>query len=114
MNDLAVIHHCNPIRQPQCLQPIVGGEDRGCLGLFKNPFQVFNQRLTTRRIEGSKGLVEEEDFRGNGKGPGQACSLSFASGESTGRPVAQMGDSEPVQVFHYGVPDFTPFHAADS
>src|SRR4030042_1974141 len=69
LKNLPFIHHCHPIRKSQCLQAIVGSEDRSCSGLLKDMLQIFQQGITGWRIEGSKRFVKEKDFGLKGKGP---------------------------------------------
>ena len=101
LKDLSSIHHSDSIRKPQGFQPVVSGKDRRCPCLSQDTFQIFDQRFPAGRIKGGKGFIEKKDLRLNGKGPGKTCPLRLSSGKGSGRTVAEVADSEPVQMLRH-------------
>ena len=80
LDDLSIFHDRHPVGQAQGLKTVVGGHHRRRPGFLQNPLEVVDQAFPGRRIEGREGLIQEDDFRMNGEGPGQACPLRLSPG----------------------------------
>ena len=79
--------------------------------------RTFSRSVTmASRVGGSsdcEGLVEKEDLRRDGEGPGKARPLGFPAGKSFCGPVAQVRDAETLQLCLHDAPGLGTVYAAD-
>ena len=80
LHELAFAHDANPVAHHHRLFQRMGDVDEGFLRLAVNVLQFLFQRLAQLVVDGRQGLVEEQDLRVIGQGPGQGHALALAAG----------------------------------
>ena len=72
-------HHHHPVGDEDRLRDAVGDDDHGGPGPLLEPEQLEVEALPRQGVEGAEGLVEQEDVRGQGEGPGDRGPLAHAA-----------------------------------
>jgi hypothetical protein len=57
----------------------------------------LNDRLLGRRVDGSKGFIQEHDVRGLDQGPGKERSLLLSTGQLTDLPIFQIRNPDALK-----------------
>ena len=83
-HDSALLHFEDPVGDAFNLLHIVGGHDHQGSGFFFQFQDYFLDNRGVLRIDGSGGLIQEQDFRFQHQGPGQAEALGFPAGKGQG------------------------------
>jgi len=100
LQNAAVVHHRDPIRDPEGLLLIVGHDDRRCAGRSENVLDLGADTGAQGGVEVGEGFVEQDDRRIGGEGPGDRDPLLLAARELVGAPSALGGEAD--QVEHLG------------
>ncbi len=79
--DAAFVHHDDAVGQFQCLFLIVRDENASYVNFVVQAAEPASQLLTHFGVERAERLVEQQDFRLDGKGAGQGDALSLAAGK---------------------------------
>ena len=72
----------------------MGGQEGRGAGVRQDAAQVLQQPAPGGGIQGREGLVQQEQLRAQGEGPGQGRALGLAAGEVAGGAVQEPGDAE--------------------
>ena len=76
---------------------VVGDQQGGQPQLGEDPLELGPDLDAGVRVERREGLVEQQDLRIAGQGPGQAGALALAPGQPSWSRAGQMSDVEPLQ-----------------
>src|SRR3954463_5797289 len=79
--DAAGAHDHDPVAEGQRLELVVGDEHRRGAGGPEDPHDLGADLEPQVVVEAGEGLVEEQDRRFGGQGPGQRHALALATGE---------------------------------
>ena len=81
-------HHGHPVGDRERLLVVVGDQQRRGVCPAQDVAELAGQVLAQRRVEGAERLVEQQQPRLDGQGPGEGDALPLAAGERRRHPVA--------------------------
>ena len=85
----AVVEDGDAVGQGEGFLQVVGDEQGDEAKLPTQPGYLSPQGVADRRVQGAKGLIEEEDVRARRQGPAQRHPLLLAAGQRTRQPVLE-------------------------
>ena len=90
--DLAVVHHHDVVGEFECLLLVVGDEHARHADLVVQPAEPLPQFDPHLRVERPEGLIEQQDLRPDGEGPGEGHPLPLPS-----RQLRRLAAPEPLE-----------------
>ena len=103
-HDRAAVEDDDPVGQQQCVEDVVGDEDDGAVG--QHPAQHLPERRGDRDVERGHRLVEQQQPRVGGEGPGDGDPLRLPAGQlrpACGRRSSGDADLAPASARAYAV-----------
>src|SRR5690606_16918742 len=87
LDDLAQIHHRDPVGDVAHHRQVVGDEDVGQVELVLQPFEQVHDLRLDRHVERGDRLVTDDDLGAQGQAAGDADALPLTAGELVRVPV---------------------------
>src|SRR3954471_11952531 len=112
--DAAIGQHEKTVGEGERLLRLVGHDDGGRVRLAESRRQFGDEGGTSLGIEGSEGIVEEEDLGLDGEGPRQADAARLTAGEAAGVLPHEMADAEALQPVSGAPLGLAPARAAEA
>ncbi|CCX38139.1 uncharacterized protein BN452_02034 [Clostridium sp. CAG:1013] len=98
----AVFHHGDPVGHVQGFLLVMGDVNKGDTQLLLQPLQFLLHLPPQLQVQGSQGLVQQQQFGPVDERPGDGHTLFLAAGKFSGHPLLKTGQLDQFQhLFHF-------------